>query len=332
MLRPLFVLAALTLLPATLEEAPALEWTAGSALTRTLAFNLELVLEDASVIVDGEEMDAPLLDVVQTIEGSETLIDTPIEVEDGRAVLLSRTFESTGLSVAVEAEGEPDETDQETDLDGRTVLFRYDADDEEYSVEYSEDDADGDEDALEELVFDIDLRQLLPEDDVEEGDTWSIDPELLSYLTDPGGGLSYEDDEEEEDQGREAAMEEMYDNVDGDFEMTYIGEIEEDDRTLFVVGLAVDVEGSTSWEEEIDTSDAPFEIEGMKETTVTMAFELEGELAWDTSTGHLIRLDIEGEVTIVEDEVRTFESEQFSGVQQKILEFVGELTQTLRTE
>ncbi|MBM4369791.1 MAG: hypothetical protein FJ102_26510, partial [Deltaproteobacteria bacterium] len=75
-----------------------------------------------------------------------------------------------------------------SELEGKTVKFTWNDEEGAYDIAYAED--DGDEELLEKLIEDMDLRELLPKEEVAAGSTWSPEPSAIRGLIAPGGGLA----------------------------------------------------------------------------------------------------------------------------------------------
>ena len=184
---------------------------AGQSVTRTFSFETELELIETSMSIGGEEQENPFggeMEHATTRSLGLVVRDTVRAAEEGCATTFTRTFEEVeGFSSMHMSMPMMDAVDSESDessaLEGLTVVFE--KADEDFEASFPEDQG-GDEDLLvgtlaggallEGLAARLDLGQLLPEDEVEEGETWEVDPALLELLRSPGGNLHLEGDED----------------------------------------------------------------------------------------------------------------------------------------
>lgn len=298
---------------------PALEDVAfhaqeGTSVVRTFTFENEQELSAFEITVNGEEVPP------EYIEGVEMLMH---EVErivvtdqygpllDGRPEVLRRTFEElSGVSTeeSTGPEGESDETsdDKSSPLEGATVVFTWDEDEQAYSAEFE---AGGDEDLLDDLVEDMDLRGFLPEGFVEQGDSWEPGIEAFNTLLESGGDLQLTA-ESGDDSGMDEQLEEqLSDNLEGEVRVTYAGVRTEDGVEVAVLEIEVSAETQGEGLEEDDEG-------GEIQTTVAVQFELEGELTWNLRVGCLHGLELAGTLS----SQMTFASEMAEGGE--LMEFV----------
>ena len=179
----------------------------------------------------------------------------------------------------------PVEMGGSSDLEGMTVVFTWDEDDESYGVAFDED-SDGDDELLEGLEENMDLRAFLPEDDVAEGDTWGVDANLMRHVIAPGGALKIlPDDLEGMGMGMGGSAPpnpgEFFEDFDGEITVKYLETREEDGARLAVLEISVDVSSAadmTDWMSEM-IADAEMP-EGMDVeidvSALDMEFEFEG--------------------------------------------------------
>ncbi|MEM6673189.1 MAG: hypothetical protein AAF726_10105 [Planctomycetota bacterium] len=285
-------LSALLLAPLlAASDVPRVTIDEGSTVTKTFVNELRLELVEIGIELDGEEQDPPsdgLPEVTIADDERIVFVDEYVSVADGRATELIRTFEtledtSTQAQRFPDGEGSEQSSEGESELEGKSVVFEWDDDDESYDVSFAEDE-DGDDDLLEGLEGDADFLFLLqPEDDVEVGDSWSVDGELFTRISSPGGNLKIlsEGDDEE-------FSEQFADGLVGDLEMT-LESIED--------GVAVvSIEGQVDTEIEVDveTPDAPEGFEASQ--TFSFSFDIEGKLEWDLESGVASSMELDAEV------------------------------------
>lgn len=310
--------------PVALVYAPA----AGTTLQRTWRVSYALELEEMSMSFDGEELPAEYMeDMDSTNSREETRIVTDVleAVADGRATRLVRRFDTLEARDVMTFSGEDDEeSESSSPLEGKSVVFSWNDEDEAHEVAYSEGE-EGDEEDLDGLEEDMDLRALLPSGEVEPKASWDLAPRVFDSLMALGGDLLEEEEEEEIVGG-----DELEENLDGTFRATFLELREQDGVRVAVVRLEVDVK--TYADEEIaEAGDEEMgEMSGTERTE--MAVEAEGELLWDLEHGHALALSLEGTLTMVyaQDMRGTMEGESFE--QATSMSFRGPLKLTLEIE
>ena len=297
----------------------------GVQMTRTFEYTSEAVLDDFSVQLDGEDLTAMLGEFSFEMEATQTYVvtDEVVEAEDGRIARLVRTFDELGGESEVLVEStmgsETIETTASSELEGETVVFTWDEDEEDWSVSAGED-SDIDSDLLEGLEFDMDLAGFLPDDEVESGDSWEVELLGLAGVSFPGGNLGLMPDEGMEDmegfdpaaltemmeEYQERALEMLDDWVDGSVRATFAGSHEADGVQLggidIELDLAVEAELSELVQDALDEIfsqlDMPMEVDfSVDLLQVDADTEGDGKLTWDldASHGHSLVLAIEYE-------------------------------------
>ena len=224
-----------------------LRWAprSGASLKRTFEAHHRLELSSATLTVDGQE-----------IEGEETpewridyservaVTDRIGDLGAGVPLELERTFDELWTEVrhAGEVFEEEESSRSSSPLEGVTVRFLWDEDEERHAVESEE---ELDEELLGGLVEDMDLRAFLPADEVAEGDTWEAGPRaFLDYMW-PGGQLGFRDDEEPDELDGELNRA-LYENAEGTTVVTFTEVREEEDLRLAVLHLEIEVEAEAA--------------------------------------------------------------------------------------
>ena len=263
------------------------------------AFDLELVEQEARVLVDGEEQelgDEESYGIAD--EDRVVFVDEVLAVDDdARVTKLRRTFETISSDATYTYGEEVEEVPGESALEGLTVVFTWDPEEEAFDVEF--DGEEGDEDLLEELEAPCDLAEFLPDGPVSEGDTWEVAVDAFARLSSPGGDLVILDEGETE--ADDEFGDEFDENLEGTITCEYEGEREVDGRKL--AAILVQAELRTSVEEEADEEDFEgAEVEGTQ--TFTFEMSLEGVLLWDLAAGHAVSFELVGdaELTIATDQ------------------------------
>lgn len=330
--RPALAAAALLALGSSLvRDEIVFRVPADTTLERKLKSLYSMQLESMAFTMNGEEVPADAFGAVDVqIEHSEVYVvsDAFEAVADGRPQRLRRTFEELGgkesSSYSSEDEDASDESDYESALEGKTVVFTWNEEEERFDAAFAEG-TEGDEALLAELDEDMDLRRLLPAGPVAEGDSWSIEPDAFASILDPGGdlGLEAEEGEEEDTSAQDAALRE---NVTGTIRATYEGQREEDG----VAVIALEVDTNSHAEHDLGAEELP---EGTSGTgRVEVRFLLEGELRWDLVHGHALSFELSGEsgLTAIQTIQGDFEGESLEHVQTMV--FSGETSFSMSVE
>ncbi len=293
----------LFLLPALFPGADEVTFHAeeGTEVVRTFVSEAEMELADMSTTVNGDDHSFGEIELSITTERTIVVADVYGPPGEGRPQHLTRTFqelEGRQLQSVTGPDGESGEEDRSlsSDLQGRRVAFEWDQEEEELEISF-DDDGEDDEELLEPLREDMDLRDLLPDGEVDVGDSWDVDPAVFHWIRRPGGvSLSGEDDSPEEQREFEDQLRE---SLDGDLTATYQGVRDEGGRRVAVIELSIDVAAS---------ADGAVERDGAEVLrTVSEAFELEGELNWDLEGGHLHSLELSGSTEWSNEDSSTFE-------------------------
>lgn len=269
---------------------------AGSTLHKTFETTLDLALDDLAVIFNGQEMDPAMMgmdmsEAAVTINTLVEVIDEYGEIVDGKPAKLTRSFET----VSMEAEGGGDgqfANNSDSDLEGAVVTFTWDADADAY--ELSCDDEDLDLDAISHAGEDMDLREVLPKEDVREGASWSISGGSIVSVLWPG--LDWDKAQAALQKGTADAdipmdMDELLGGIFGETEITctYSGEKEANDKTYQVISIEAKIDHEISIGDailEMMRANMPPEVDLSLDATMEFAAEMSGEVLWDTDSGH----------------------------------------------
>ena len=291
----------------------------GTALARTFVFDTTAALDELAVEVDGEDLSAMLGEFSFEVEGVQTYQarDEFVSVEDGRVVELHRTYEKLAgeSETMVDAAMASETTDStvSSELEGETVVFTWDPDAEEYD-KASGDGSDVDEDLLQGLSMSMDLSGFLPDEPVEEGDSWEIGVMNLAALYMPGGNLGLLPDEMPDVEGFDMdamtemmskyqtwAMDQLEDWVDGSATATFSGVQEVDGVRVAVIDIEMDMAFEADFtdvmeeilSEVLSQMDIPMDIDV---TISSVVFDLdtegEGKLMWSIEGKHGHSLDL----------------------------------------
>jgi hypothetical protein len=302
---------------------------------RTLENAYTMQLDSMTLTMDGEELPPDALGELDIqIEHSETYVvtDTYEAVEGGKPRRLRRSFDELGgreSSRFSSEEGEKgDASEYASELEGKAVVFTWDEETGRFDAAFAADHV-GAADLLADLDEDMDLRRLLPERPVAEGESWSIDPRAFSAVLDPGGdlGLEIEGGLEEgpDDSDKEAQLRA---NLAGSITATYRGTRADDGVHQALIALACEI--STYAEQPLEGDEVP---EGTNGTDrIEIRFDLEGELCWDLAHGHASSFELSGanEYTDRQTFAEDFEGQRFEHSQ--TMAFSGQSSFSMRVE
>jgi hypothetical protein len=264
------------------------------ASKKELRIEAEMRIEDVSASFNGEPIPA---EAVEQMTSSEMLLSLAVDVTetfaataDGEPRDLRRTYDAA--SMAFEFGDEVQESEENDDIRGKTVRFLWD--EEEGAFQKSWHESQGDDDLLESIEVDMEVRALLPAKKVAEGDTWEVAGSKLSGVFFPGG-FPAPDADAAEGPDLEALQEEFAAQLEAAFAefkvlCTYKGAREADG--VQVGEIAFQYDGKATLElgdmirrvaEEMGDEVPPFDI------TASASFEIAGTgvLLWDLASGTL---------------------------------------------
>lgn len=266
-----------------------------SVVSKHFRTDCELVMDDLRVSMNGQDADPSMLGIPADLSVSFGYLvecsDRYAAVADGRVTELLRTFESFE-GWFVDPDGE--KTSGEGDVDGHTVRFTWNDEDGEYERELV-DDEDIDEEHLAVLSEDLDLRGLLPGEDVDEGDEWEVSgPTWMAVLL-PGVDLqaALRTDEDVPAEVVDAVTR----LIEGASATCSYAGTEEDEGSQF---QAIDIACTIDEDVRLDPSALGASGAGMGEATFELGLELdvEGRCLWDPEAGRFHALSLEGYGTI----------------------------------
>ncbi len=294
----------------------------GSTLKRSLQMGLTLNMDGGTINMGGNEQEIPAeeddpLELDMAVETT----DTYKKMEGGAVVAMSRSFETFAIEVV-----DSEDASDDIEIEGETVYFKR-AEDGSYSKALEE---DGDnDDSLAGLTVDMDFTALLPDGDVEAGDTWEVKSSGISGIFLPGG-LPFSDDGESVESviGTVAIPMLAEGSEEYSIKCTYVGAKEEGS----LGEITFEFEGSTGGDVAeliMAMSEMEGDDNGMPEDITADAiieFTGKGSMMWNLKEGHADSFEMVVEPTITVD----MEMSQDMGDQSFELEFTidfsGEMT------
>jgi hypothetical protein len=292
----------------------------GSELIKTFKLSFELTLDSMEMLMNDEPSPmAPEIESASSETHQIVVRDRYVSVSEGAPTELHRTFVEMTKAVGNDMEMSMAGQDMSADLHasgtcglvGKTVIFKREEGGEDYEKSFGEE--GGDEELLAGLVEDMDLRALLPSGEVEEGDRWDIDLDELANILYAGGAMAWEMESDGDDPpagvpdpAHDPDSRELLGEFEGDATATFEGMREVDGRSLAVVSLAVDVHSEVDaaelYQDVLERSSQPgIEIE-IDSITIQYVFEGGGEMFWDMEAGHIVSLQLEGELANEHDQ------------------------------
>lgn len=309
----------------------------GSSASKEYEINVNMSLGDFTAMLDGQDMSEMVPgDFEMSAEILMSVTDLYVSSEDGRPVELIRTFDA--LSMAWETGDDSGEDDEMADMEGKRVLFKWNADDEAYDKSFHE--CEGDEDRLNEMTPLMDFQGLLPDGDVEVGDSWTLDSDelgsLLIFGTNPEGI-----DMADAGEGGEIFAAELMPQIKSmleEFEVqcTYRGTEELDGMTVGVIAVEVSSEGDIDLVgliEQIAMDQIPPEVEidlSVDEAALTITVEGSGELYWNLGAGNFQSYDMSSTLEILADLAVSVDAQGESHDMEASAEILGDITWAAR--
>jgi len=320
-----------------------------TSLTKTIEIVGEFALDEMSILVNGQDLGGMIPDISMDMHQASRIEVTDVyqKVADGRPVDLIRTFDVLNGRLTMEvapSEADIPEMASSSELEGLSVAFHWN--DEKGEYERSFHDCDGDEDLLEHLEEDMDLRAFLPDEEVGVDDDWTVELKDLASIVMPGGNLHLQPDGMEADEEGLKVIEELMagfgdeleEQLEGECRCTFKGVREEDGLRLGEIAIDIEVATTvelsrfleTIIEKGIEESGAGDMIQfNLDAADLSVDYEGSGTLLWDLAAGRVHSFHISGDATLGVDIVVNIEAQGESQDIDASMEFSGSLEQTL---
>lgn len=298
----------------SLRFAPEADTEVSMAFTNSVEF----FLDDFSAEAMGQDIGAMLGDVEANVSLAieVAFADKYTRTSEGRPMAFDREFGDASITGEFTGSAQGESQSQSFQLaagmSGEKVRFVFDEDDDKYTKSYVDDEA-GDVERLDGLEERMDLAFLLPEEAVEAGAEWKIDPLKLATLLVPGGDLAYDTDagdrggmDQAGDEMNDSAIEAMRELMKGDVTGTYKGL---NDDGLAEISIKLEIAGDRDMSdlvtkamqaaadasgEEIDPSQMP----EIKTFTLELSLDGEGTLLWDPRAGIVSSFSMSAETDV----------------------------------
>ncbi|MBK7876910.1 MAG: hypothetical protein IPJ77_14385 [Planctomycetes bacterium] len=325
----------------------------GSSATKSFENKMELTLDHMAITMNGQEMPGmPEMDMTITQTQKVGVTDEFVAMGDGQPKKLKRHFDAlasdSAMSMKMEMMGQSNNQDQnseaESELDGKTVVFTWDAEAKEFKKAF--DPAEDKADLLKGLQEDMDLRALLPESEVKVGDEWNVDVKSLATVLAPGGDLSFKPKDKEESgmgmgMGMGQGMGSMYDYLsdllEGEAKAKLTDVREEGGAKLAVIKLTVKIASQKDMTDLVKDAMKDQEMPGGMEIEfdhmdVDFKMEGEGELVWNLKTNQFASFELSGPVHMNMDMAMKISGQGQNMSMEQALEMSGTNTLTVKSK
>lgn len=342
---PLLVLTPLALASEWIGDRPLFQPKSGTALTKHVAIESELKLEDMSVELDGQDRSdaAGQVEVAMKIDLKLGVTDHYESLAEGRPAKLKRSYDEISSNTRISGSNpvlgaQEQEIPLSSELEGTTVVFTWDDGDSTYHAAY-EGEEGGDKELLEDLQEDLDLRGFLPTSEVAKGDSWKIPAEAVKFILAPGGDVKLRAESAGDMTGmNQFSQNDMIGELEGDFQATYDGTRTEGETHFAVIKLDIKARSARDMSARLD--DVKSQIKenlppGMEVdlTSLDGEYEIdaEGELHWNLETGLVHELQLSGQMRMVIDMAMSMKMGDKSTNMESSQTFAGTQTISLTT-
>ena len=282
----------------------------GSSATKTFENKAEFTLQNMKIAMNGAEPPAkPEMEMTITSTQKVVVTDDYVANRENAPKKLRRTFDELGNNVSMSmkmqmmgnSQNQDKTTSGESELQGKKVVFTWDDDKGEYTKAF--DPAADKDNLLKDLEEDMDLRALLPKEEVKEGQEWDIEVSKLASVLAPGGNLSIVPKEAEEGAGNMEmpGMSNVSDWLRGALEGSATGKFKGlqtvDGAKMGVIEIVAKISVSKDMTDMVaemmkkSKQPMPVEIDHMD---VDFKYEAKGELVWDLAAGRAHSFNISG--------------------------------------
>src|SRR5258705_6418050 len=266
-----------------------------------------------SLTMNGQDSPAkPEMEMTITSDQKVVVTDDYVKNRDGAPKKLRRSYDELGNSVTIAMKmammGQSSNKDQnltgESELQGKKVVFTWDDDKSEYKKAF--DPALDKDSLLKDLEEDMDLRALLPKDEVKQGDSWDVDVKALGSVLAPGGNLSILPKEMSSDEmamgmpGMGSMADWLRGSLECDAKATFASVRDVDGVKMAVIKLTTKITVSKDMTEMVQEAMKKAKLPpeagelSIDHMDVDYKLEAEGELVWDIAGGHMHSFDMSG--------------------------------------
>lgn len=300
----------------------------GTTLTRSMEIGLSLNMDGGTISVMGNEEEMPAEEDPLEMDLSVEVKDTFTKMDGGTVVAMNRVYDTMAIEIVDDEDGAED-----IEVEGETVYF---AKDEKGGYTKALEEGGEDDSDLNGLTLDMDFTALLPEGEVEAGDSWEVGSAGLLSVFLPGG-VPFSDDEESIESVIGSVALPLLSEGAEDFTITctYVGVKEEGGSAE----IAFEFKGSTGGDvaelimgiSEMEGDDADMMPDDIN-AEATIEFEGSGKLFWNLEGGHADAFEMVVEPIIEMEMDMTQDMGDQSFDLEFAIEFSGELTWNMSVE
>lgn len=325
----LLAVSTLLLLPQASGRAIEFAPHEGAVIRKTFTSELDLLSDSVDFYFEDERLDESEVGEVElsiTFRREVSVVDTQERVRAGRLARWSRVIE--------EAEETTEESysvgDQEGQLEYQRgsrftdvpIQCHWEEDEDPEGV-----DEDGD---FVDAAADLELSGLVPDDDVEEGDSWSPPVAALGPLFRQAGAHWAEEFEIEGDDTEDAEtpllFAQLFDETpEGELEAEWTDTFERGGERLALIELSAEVTLEFFDYEEVESG-------GEDSIDLTLELELSGTALWSIDRGGLVELELEGDAELTMEAESILESEGRSFSMSQEVHYSGDVSFTAEHE
>ncbi|MCP3914059.1 MAG: hypothetical protein GY711_00710 [bacterium] len=321
----------------------------GSELERTVKTRMTLELQTVETTVDGEgDHGRPEIGITLAWDRGLVVTDRFDAMRYGAPAKLRRSYDtieaSSSHTLEIGPETEEGESSGSSPLQDSVVLFEWNEEEQEYERTFE---ADGPSELLPGLVEDVDLRALVPGDEVAEGAEWTVDAAAFLALLLPGGELGLEHEASEHERRPEAVMFGVGPEICVDpaylvgepddassVKAKYTGAREVDGGRVGVVQVRFEITSTRdaqqtlqAFADELDEAEIDVSVGALE-----LGLNGEAELLWDLEAGRLAGFDWTANATVVVERVAQVAMGAREAELETDLTFTGEISQSITVE
>lgn len=270
----------------------------GSELARRFRWEGSGSVDEIEMKVGDQVVDPAMLELPEDLdfdfELSYAVLDRFEKMDEARPLVLVRHFlEGSMRGSGLGGEG----SDDFGTLHGKSVRFTWNEEDERYDLAWAGE--EGEDEDLEALAEDLDLRALLPGKEVGAGDAWTVEGFSLWGALVPGLDLDlFFDTVIDLDEEVPAAVKVELKRLFEESEATcsFVGLQTEDSGNLAEIEITSRIEQSASFDPSVFGEELQADEVEMQDVEISLELVLEGSLLWDLDAGRFASFAYEVEV------------------------------------
>lgn len=298
------------LLPAG--DVPAFQAEAKTTWRKTFTEENTFTLDSMIQTLDGRELSGTSVDMEGKTSRELSVTDECLAAQSDRVTKARRVYNSIDGALKMSASSmgmsESYAVTLESPLTAQPFLLTWKEDEGEYACRFDEGEKKGDTALLECLIEDTDYKILLPDEEVEEGGSWTVDLEDAAALFAPGGRPRMQLEELPDGgfqllEARDVAIVAMITlaecsrGAEGELTATWKSTDTEGGGRVAEIALELEGELTADLAEEYSRLLAAAGLPARRDMVFDCHVELEGEgtLRWDLEAGHFASLELECE-------------------------------------